>query len=380
MTTEDKRIGYFDVLKGFAIYMVVMGHVLTYGITGTEPSVTFRLIGSIHMPLFFFISGYFTVKETEQGFAPVSLRRRFIQLIVPMVAVSTLWIYYYPHSGLQKHLVCTFPALWGNLWKNGYWFTPVLFAIILLYQLTLPGASAIRKKQPMSGSLPFIAFAATAALLIVADSLMPGKVSNALSFKFIASYFPVFVFGGWARCNTRTFNRFATSDLGFTGSVIVLSATLIVMAYPELLPFKRTEYITLPAKTLLHASLATVATGLCLTYEKIADGHRGRLYGFWSLLGRKSLQIYLLHYFFLFPLGALRKPLIAMGLDFIPTATVAAVVALPIIGVCLCLEYTARQSRLLSLLTGIPIKNGRNKTIPRTTTTGWPLKDKKPII
>ena len=316
------------------------------------------------MPLFFFISGYFTVKETEQGFAPVSLRRRFIQLIVPMVAVSTLWIFYYPHSGLQKHLVCTFPALWGNLWKNGYWFTPVLFAIILLYQLTLPAASAIRKKRPQSGSLPFIAFAATAALLIVVDFLMSGRVSNALSFKFIASYFPVFAFGGWAKCNSRAFNRFATPDIGFTSSVIALAATLVVMAYPELLPFKRTEYVALPARMLLHASLATVATGLCLSYEKRAGGSHGRLYRFWSLLGRKSLQIYLLHYFFLFPLTALRKPLLAMGLDLIPTATVAAIVALPIIGVCLCLEYLARQSRLLSLLTGIPIKNGRKQTIP----------------
>lgn len=363
MISKDKRIGYFDVLKGIAIYMVVMGHVLTYGITGSEPSVTFRLIGSIHMPLFFFISGYFTVKETERGFASVSLTRRFIQLIVPMVAVSTLWIYYYPHSGLQKHLVCTFPALWSNLWKNGYWFTPVLFAIILLYQLTLPAASAIRKKLPQSGSLPFTAFAAMAALLIAADYLMPGKISNTLSFKFIASYFPVFVFGGWARCNNREFNRFATSDLGFTGSVIVLGATLAVMAYPEFFPFKRTVYVALPARMLLHASLATVATGLCLSYEERTGGSHGRLYGFWSLLGRKSLQIYLLHYFFLFPLTALRKPLIAMGLDFIPTAAVAAGVALPIIAVCLCLEYMARQSRLLSLLTGIPIKNGRKKTI-----------------
>lgn len=364
MTTGEKRIGYFDVLKGIAIYMVVMGHVLTYGITGTEPSVTFRLIGSIHMPLFFFISGYFTVKETGRGFAQVSLTRRFIQLIVPMVAVSTLWIYYYPHSSLQKHLVCTFPALWGNLWKNGYWFTPVLFAIILLYQLTLPAASALRRKAMRHPSLPFIAFAVTAALLIAADFLMPGKVSNALSLKFIASYFPVFVFGGWARCNSGKFNRFATSDLGFTSSVIVLAITLAVMAYPELLPFRRTEYTALPARTLLHASLAIAATGLCLTYEKRADGHRGSLYCFWSLLGRKSLQIYLLHYFFLFPLGALRKPLIAMGLDFIPTAAVAAIIALPVIGVCLCLEYAARQSRLLSLLTGIPIKNGRKQTIP----------------
>lgn len=345
------RIGYFDILKGIAIYMVVMGHVLTYGISGTEPSVVFRLIGSVHMPLFFFISGYFTIKEEDGVFAVPSLRRRFLQLIVPMIAISSLWILYYPHSGLHKHLVCTFPALWGNLWKNGYWFTPVLFVIISLYRLILSAATRVSRGN---GNVVFIIIAVFAAALCCADFLMPEKINNALSFKFIASYFPVFLFGGWARCNSDRFNRFAVSDKGFTVSATVLVATLFVMTYPEFLPFERTEYVSLPVRILLHCSLSVVAVGLCLHIESESkESKPGRFHRFWTILGRKSLQIYLFHYFFLFPLTILKTPLIIAGLDFVPVALTAALAALPIIGCCLCVEYFVSRSRLLSLLAGI---------------------------
>ena len=59
------RLHYFDVLKGLAIFMVVIGHVLTMCIRDIDSAVLFKLVEKIHMPLFFFISGYFTYKVTE---------------------------------------------------------------------------------------------------------------------------------------------------------------------------------------------------------------------------------------------------------------------------------------------------------------------------
>ena len=47
-----------DLLKGIAIFMVVMGHVLTMCIRGIDSAALFKIIGEVHMPLFFFISGY----------------------------------------------------------------------------------------------------------------------------------------------------------------------------------------------------------------------------------------------------------------------------------------------------------------------------------
>ena len=57
---KKQRIEYFDLLKGIAIFMVVMGHALTMCVRGLDAAFLFKLIGQVHMPVFFFISGYLT--------------------------------------------------------------------------------------------------------------------------------------------------------------------------------------------------------------------------------------------------------------------------------------------------------------------------------
>ena len=44
--------GVPDLLKGIAIFMVVMGHVLTMCIRGIDSAALFKIIGEVHMPLF----------------------------------------------------------------------------------------------------------------------------------------------------------------------------------------------------------------------------------------------------------------------------------------------------------------------------------------
>ena len=56
------RLEYIDQLKGFAIFLVVTGHVLEYCLVSTDSgyeSVWHKLIYSFHMPLFAFLSGLF---------------------------------------------------------------------------------------------------------------------------------------------------------------------------------------------------------------------------------------------------------------------------------------------------------------------------------
>ena len=67
MDKNTKRVDTFDLLKGIAIFLVVMGHVLTMCIRDIDSSVAFKLIGEVHMPVFFFISGYFTYKTFWGG-------------------------------------------------------------------------------------------------------------------------------------------------------------------------------------------------------------------------------------------------------------------------------------------------------------------------
>ena len=73
----------------------------------------------------------------------------------------------------------------------------------------------------------------------------------------------------------------------------------------------------------------------------------------WQYIGSKSLSIYLLHYFFLFPLPVLQDPLRGMALDIVPTLTVSVIVASLVVAVTLLVNAIISRSPLLArLLTG----------------------------
>lgn len=68
----DKRDSYFDSVKGLLIILVVLGHLIEENIYNLPLAKgVFNFIYSFHMPLFVFISGYFTSKNglTKKNFA-----------------------------------------------------------------------------------------------------------------------------------------------------------------------------------------------------------------------------------------------------------------------------------------------------------------------
>ena len=57
---------YIDIVKSFAIFMVVLGHCLQYTLPDNErySNTLFIMIYSMHMPLFVAISGYLFYYQT----------------------------------------------------------------------------------------------------------------------------------------------------------------------------------------------------------------------------------------------------------------------------------------------------------------------------
>lgn len=77
------RIKAFDVLKFFAIFLVLWGHSIQDFLSSNyydEP--VYRIIYSFHMPLFMMISGYFSF--SSMSLLPlVFLKKKFVQLVLP---------------------------------------------------------------------------------------------------------------------------------------------------------------------------------------------------------------------------------------------------------------------------------------------------------
>lgn len=98
---NQNRVTYIDFAKGFAIYLVVLGHI----IDRVEFSHIYSIIASFHMPLFFFLSGI-AMQYTKCGNYKYVFRK-IVNLLCPFITVT---------------------ALWGGGMISSYWYLPILFS------------------------------------------------------------------------------------------------------------------------------------------------------------------------------------------------------------------------------------------------------------
>lgn len=86
---QDKpvRNTFIDELKGIAILLVIIGHILQYILKVPYDNFLFSLIYSFHMAFFMFLAGY----SLNLGHETLELRyiiRRILVLIIPFAAMS----------------------------------------------------------------------------------------------------------------------------------------------------------------------------------------------------------------------------------------------------------------------------------------------------
>ena len=95
-----KRMAYIDSIKGFAIFLVVMGHAIAwqfedfYSVLESDemlPLFWWKVIYAFHMPLFMFVSGYLFPRRFT-GFKDLQsyLFRKVYSLAIPYIVCSGL--------------------------------------------------------------------------------------------------------------------------------------------------------------------------------------------------------------------------------------------------------------------------------------------------
>lgn len=354
---KPTRLHEFDMMKGVAIFMVVMGHVIAFCIRDIDRATIFKFIGEIHMPLFFFISGWFTMRIKNEKVTSPNLVARFKQLIVPMVVVSSIWVFYFPHSGLKTPLDSTFEGLWTANMKNGYWFTLTLFELMILYAASTPLLN--RLKSAASGATYIIVVWIILYQLNKLFYEVSPVVADTVSFLQLATYWPAFMFGAFASRHRDGFGRVVHSSNWVTVAILVGTLSLYYICwYWE---FDQFEWFTAVVggptvvRPILHICLAIIAMAVFSPWaERAYSGPvPSRWASAWSYLGTKSLGIYLLHYFFLFPLGFLQETFINMNVGWVPlfafSFIASTVIILMVLGV---MAILAPSKPLTYLLTG----------------------------
>lgn len=355
---KQPRLQYFDLLKGIAIFLVVMGHVITMCIRDIDSAFIFKIVSEVHMPLFFFISGYLSYKAIgNKNFVQPNLWKRFKQLIIPFVVVSSLWIWYFPHSHLQSPISANIINMYQSYWKDGYWFTLCLFEIFLIYY---PLSYLLNKMKHPATQIAISLLVYVALIALSSWTSFPLENKDIAGVGLLTSFFPVFMMGIFAHHYSETFKVIVNSNIWFIVALVCFISSWYYLVYFWEFPMLP-NWTSAIARPFEHFGLIIVAIAIITPWsaKEYSNDTRqpSQVARYFSFLGKESLSIYLLHYFFLFPLTPLQQPLREMGLAFIPLSVIALIVVFVVIAMTLFVNYIIQRNNILSfLLIGKEIK------------------------
>lgn len=84
---KTTHVSYMDTLKGFLIFLAVFGHFLgTYAEKDFSCKILNFVISSFHMPVFMFVSGYFS-KNINKGIPEL-----FDAIVLPAIPFEILYV------------------------------------------------------------------------------------------------------------------------------------------------------------------------------------------------------------------------------------------------------------------------------------------------
>lgn len=125
------RLEYIDCMRGFAILLVVIGHLIQTNDIYYVNNHAFEFIYSFHMPLFFAISGYVAEKTSkictinELG---IFIMKKFISLCIPLLTWELIMNRFILHT---SYVGMTFSDVTATVLHPALWFLKTLFVITI---------------------------------------------------------------------------------------------------------------------------------------------------------------------------------------------------------------------------------------------------------
>ncbi len=184
---DKNRIEYVDWLRGFAILLVVMGHLLEYN--GYQNCQLYGIIYSFHMPLFFCISGFVTIKSCRLNEKSRALdyvryiKKKFIAIMIPCIVWSLIVNPLFFSKAFDVNTI--FLAFEAQFITNkGYWFLPCLFNLLVLFTIWKMIMNRFKTNN--------IAVNATVLAIILAGVILMSSIDFMRS---VSSYFIPYFFG-----------------------------------------------------------------------------------------------------------------------------------------------------------------------------------------
>lgn len=265
------------------IFCVVYWHISIY--TGTTDSPVNVVFMPFYLTLFFYISGFFSFSSKELTLKTriSKIVRRFKTLLIPTVVMCTLYSLYCGKSIEQ--------VLFNNM-KGGYWFTFVAFEIYIFYVIAEYTMSSIRCRYRLT---PYITIIVLFSLLSLVGHKWDGySIYRLFSTYQVIKYLPFFYLGVISRQYLPVFNNLLKKDL-----VILVGMVAMISLY--IFPSR----ITVCVQGYLGIYLIFA---VFLKLEQYFT-NTNQISGYVLTVGRSTMPIYFLHYFFLSGIAVLSTPL-----------------------------------------------------------------------
>lgn len=328
-------------MRGLTMVSVVLVHVLVRSF-GLNPLVSGLAIvrTTFTLPLFFFVSGFFAwrpARDFDRRRIQNGVTTRLKALLFGTIVFDTLW----------RLTVGKSPFAWlsGNF--DEYWYTFSLLQIYIFYILTTLCAKLTRC-QTVSWAL--LIGGAVAGLLATPFIYPPDWQYFWLADPKTLKFMQFFVFGALVRDNMDTFLRFLSRPWTLTVLIVAYVAGLALMVYGETELADAWRF--LPD---IVNELTDYAGVMLVMY--IFHANRGffdretRFVRAWRFIGKRTLDIYFLHYFFI-PSMRWVGPYLKTGNTFVLQLAAGLVVALFIIAICLGVSRLLRRAPAIRALLG----------------------------
>lgn len=268
MNKTKERINKYDNLKGFAIILIVLGHLPAL----LNPGYDHLFIYIIHLPIFFFVAGYFS------KIGPDEPLKSFKRLMIPYLLFCVLWkIYSIVMTGSGGGRLFIEPG-------GALWFLITLFTM----KMILPIVSRFR--------YPLL-FSIIGALLIGCLNI-PG---NLLGITRTFIYLPIFLIGfnyndykaQLTEYNEKIVSFLSRDNVKYASLVIIVILCVIVaLNIPTRIVFLQHPYENhIMHKMFLKFIVIILGILFALTLNSIMTNRNC----FLTKVGRNSMAVYILH-------------------------------------------------------------------------------------
>lgn len=321
-----QRIGYIDAMRGFTMILVVFAHVCHFCF-GNDRMGYNAIFILFRLSCFFMLSGWLFEPVSKNAFLTVARHKAMVQILPTFIFLLLLA----PPPEFFHQL--------GAL-KGGYWFTFVLFEFFILYMVIV----RIGKYW-----MPILAFAITIASFIYAryyDCLKSSSegfqllMIDMLGFLSVTTWrlFIFFYIGTWMRRHFDAFIRWTNKPV----VILLISAVFFLIAFTshkDNMWFEMFRYY------------AGGITGMWMvfTFFRFSVSWLQKLHIEKPLqyVGTRTLDIYLLHYFFLPRFLMEYAPQLQIYDSRFIEFVVIMVLSLVILVLCLITSYVIRLSPFL---------------------------------